>query len=179
MWFYDNLICLCLSYAANKSIISSKERVSDSFLSTDNAVKLLERCVDIVDFKYDLIHFNAEKDCSHSAVLTTIVRESCNFANSLKAVLSGKTAANTSLMVLSSCYLSARVHLASTHSIVRRSLSIKSYDSTNGNILSISRNCAAEGLQLCTVFSSPMFLLSNHLFSSDNMPSKVGNKQIF
>ena len=99
MWFYDNLICLCLSYAANKSIISSKERVSDSFPSTDNTVKLLERCVDIVDLKYDLIHFNSEKDCSHLAVLTTIVRESCNFANSGKAVLSGKTAANTSLMV--------------------------------------------------------------------------------
>lgn len=43
----------------------------------DNTVRLLARCVDIVDLKYDLIRFSAEKDRSHSAVLTIIVSESC------------------------------------------------------------------------------------------------------
>ena len=55
--------------------------------------------------RLDLIRFN---DRSHSAVLTIIVRESCSsFTKFGKAVLCGTTAASTSLMVLSSCCLSA------------------------------------------------------------------------
>ena len=68
-----NAILLFLSFAANKSTTTSRQRLSDNFLSMDITVKLLAHCVDIVDLKYDLIRFRAEKDRSHSAVLTTIV----------------------------------------------------------------------------------------------------------
>ena len=149
--------------------------LSDNFLSMDSTVRLLARCVDIVDLKYDLIRFNAEKDRSHSAVLTTIVSESCRSLTKLgKAALKGMTATNTSLMVSSSCPLSAKVRLASTHSILSRSLSIKPYDSTNGISLSLSRNSKDKGLQLCTAFIRSTFLLSNCFLISDSILSKIG-----
>jgi len=108
-----NAILLFLSFAANKSITSSRERLSDNFLSMDNTVRLLAHCVVIVDLKYDLIRFSAEKDRSHSVALTTIVSESCRSITKLgNAALKGRTALSTSLIVSSSCFLSARIHLA-------------------------------------------------------------------
>ena len=119
-----NAILLFLSFAANKSTTSSRERLSDNFLSMDSIVRLLACCVDIVNLKYDLIHFSAEKDSSHSAELT-IVSESCRSLTKLgNAALKGITATSMSLMVSSSCTLSAKVRLANTHSILSRSLTL-------------------------------------------------------
>ena len=136
-----NAILLFLTFAANKSTTSSRERLSNNFLSIDITDKLLAHCVNIVDLKYDLICSSAEKDCSHSAVLTTVVSKSCRSLTKLRnAALKGMTAASMLLMISNSYPLSAKVRLASTHSILSRSLSIKPYDSTNGTSSSISRN---------------------------------------
>ena len=73
--YYDNVILLFLSFAANKLITSSRERVSDNSLSIDNTVKLLARCVDMVDLKYDFILFSAEKTAHIQLYLLQLLRK--------------------------------------------------------------------------------------------------------
>ena len=70
-------ILLFLSLAAkfaNKSTTSSKDISLASSFSIERIAKSVNRCSVIVDHRYVLIRFRAEKDLSHSAVLTAIVK---------------------------------------------------------------------------------------------------------
>ena len=60
------------------------------FVSMARTAKLVSLCSDIVDLKYVLIRFKADKDLSHWAVLTEIVRAIFKIFSSVgKAALSG------------------------------------------------------------------------------------------
>ena len=105
-------------------------------------------------------HLSAENDHSHCAVLTASVRAICrSLTNEGKASFNKQTSRSASFMLSNSLF--CKVHLASVHSIVTRSLFKQLYDSINGSRQSISRNCEDEGLQHCIALIRSRYLLSN------------------
>ena len=104
------------------SITLSRERFCDSSFSMDRTAKFVNLSSDIVDLKYVLVHLRVEKDCSHSAVLTTMVRTiQIILVKTGKAVFSGRSSTNTSLIL--SISLPSKAHNVSLHSMDSDSLS--------------------------------------------------------
>ena len=89
----------------------------DNSFSVDNTAKSVSRCSDMEDCKYVFVRFNAEKDLSHSAVLTKMVKPIWNtLGNVGNAARNGNTSLSTSLILEIS--LPTSVRFAKMHSIV-------------------------------------------------------------